>query len=181
MTQTLPRSLSQGGSTILYRHLILCVMLLLSAVSASAAVPASSINLSVEASATDLSAIVNQSLPKELYKGQGGLGTAVTVQRTGPVTVTASDNFIYLTLPIQLTFSYGFYESYPLRAGLRFKARVNVTPGLASEDRAVLYRSVRQSGRHPQAGAAFPEAEKVWLRALPSRYSGCWHRSLTTK
>jgi len=112
----------------LYRYLILFVMLLFSTVSASAAVPASSINLSVEAPAADLTAIVNQSLPKQLYKGQGGLGTAVTVQRTGPVVITASDNFIYLTLPVQLVFSYGFYESYPLRAGLRFKARVNVTP-----------------------------------------------------
>ena len=111
----------------MFRHLLLIILLCI-ATSASAAVPASSINLSVETSAADLSAIVNQSLPKELYKGQGGLGTSVTVQRTGPVTVTASDNFIYLTLPIQLTFSYGFYESYPLRAGLRFKARVNVTP-----------------------------------------------------
>lgn len=112
----------------MYRYLILFIILLFSTVSASAAVPASSINLSVEAPAADLTAIVNQSLPKQLYKGQGGLGTAVTVQRTGPVVITASDNFIYLTLPVQLVFSYGFYESYPLRAGLRFKARVNVTP-----------------------------------------------------
>ncbi|MDK9717704.1 MAG: DUF4403 family protein [Trichlorobacter sp.] len=112
----------------MYRHIILFVLLLFSAVSAFAAVPTSSINLSVESSASDLSAIVNQSLPKELYKGQGGLGTSVTVQRTGPVAVTANDNFIYLTLPVQLTFSYGFYESYPLRAGLRFKARVNISP-----------------------------------------------------
>jgi hypothetical protein len=101
---------------------------LLSTVCASAAVPPSSINLSVEASAADLAAIINQSLPKELYKGQGGLGTSVTVLRTGPIVVTASDNFVYLTLPVQLTFSYALYESYPLRAGLRFKAKVNVTP-----------------------------------------------------
>lgn len=111
----------------MFRYLLLIILFCI-ATSASAAVPASSINLSVESSASDLSAIVNQSLPKELYKGQGGLGTSVTVQRTGPVAVTANDNFIYLTLPVQLTFSYGFYESYPLRAGLRFKARVNITP-----------------------------------------------------
>lgn len=111
----------------MFRHLLLIILLCLTT-SASAAVPSSSINLSVEAPAADLSAIVNQSLPKDLYKGQGGLGTTVTVQRTGPVVITASDNFIYLTLPVQLVFSYGFYESYPLRAGLRFKARVNVTP-----------------------------------------------------
>jgi len=108
--------------------LILCILLLCSTAPASAAVPASSINLSVESSASDLSAIVNQSLPKELYKGQGGLGTSVKVLRTGPVAVTASDNFIYLTLPVQLTLGYGFYESYPLQAGLKFKARVEITP-----------------------------------------------------
>jgi len=91
-------------------------------------VPPSSINLSVETSAADLASIINRSLPRELYKGQGGLGTSVTVLRTGPIAVTASDNFVHLTLPVQLTFGYALYESYPLRAGLRFKARVSVTP-----------------------------------------------------
>jgi len=113
---------------MIYRLLITFLFLLLSTVCASAAVPPSSINLSVEASTTDLAAIINQSLPKELYKGQGGLGTSVTVLRTGPVLVTATDNFIYVTLPVQLTFSYALYESYPVKAGLRFKAKVNVTP-----------------------------------------------------
>jgi hypothetical protein len=110
------------------RLLILFIFLLLSTVSASAAVPPSSVNLSVEASTADLAAIVNRSLPKGLYQGQGGLGTSVTVIRTGPVAVTASDNFVYFTLPVQLTFSNAVFESYPLRAGLRFKAKMNVTP-----------------------------------------------------
>ena len=104
------------------------LFLSLSVVSASAAVSPSSINLSVETTAADLAAIINRSLPKELYKGEGGLGTSVTVLRTGPMAVTAADNFIYLTLPAQLTFSNFAYESYPLRAGLRFKAKVDVTP-----------------------------------------------------
>ncbi len=112
----------------MYRLSIVCILLFLSVASASAAVPPSSINLSVETSASDLSAIVNRALPQELYKGQGGLGTSVKVLRTGPVSITANDNFIYFTLPVQLTFGYGFYESYPLRAGLRFKARVDVSP-----------------------------------------------------
>ena len=110
------------------RIFVVFLILSLSPVYAFAAVPPSSINLDVETSAADLSAIINRSLPKELYKGQGGLGTSVTVLRTGPVAVSASDNFVYFTLPIQLTFGYSFYESYPLRAGLRFKARINVTP-----------------------------------------------------
>ncbi|MFA5353355.1 MAG: DUF4403 family protein, partial [Thermodesulfovibrionales bacterium] len=112
----------------MHRIFILLLFLLLSSLSASAAVPPSSINLSVETSAADLAAIVNRSLPKELYKGQGGLGTSVTVLRTGPAAVTATDNYVYLALPVKLTFSYALYESYPLRAELRFKAKVNVTP-----------------------------------------------------
>jgi hypothetical protein len=82
----------------------------------------------VETTAADLAAMINRSLPNELFKGEGGLGTSVTVLRTGPIAVTAADNFVYLTLPVQLTFSYALYVSYPLRAGLRFKAKVDVTP-----------------------------------------------------
>ena len=112
----------------MYRFVIIFFLLSLSSVCATASVPPSSINLNVETSAADLATIINRSLPKELYKGQGGLGTSVTVLRTGPVAVTATDNFVYLTLPVQLTFGYSLYESNPLRAGLRFKARVSVTP-----------------------------------------------------
>jgi hypothetical protein len=120
---------SKEGLAIFYRILTLSLFLSLSAVGALAAVqPSSSVNLSIVASTTDLAAIVNQSLPKELYKGQGGLGTSVTVLRTGPVVVSASDNYLYLTLPVQLTFNYAMYQSPPLKAGLKFKARMNVTP-----------------------------------------------------
>ena len=112
----------------MYRLFLLVFLFLCSVVPVFAGVPSSSINLSIEATAADLTNIINQSLPLELYKGQGGLGASVRVLRTGPVAVTASDSFVYLTLPVQLTFGYGFYESYPLRAGLKFKARVDVAP-----------------------------------------------------
>lgn len=101
--------------------------MLLVAESATAAAPPSSINLSVVTSATDLATIINQFLPKELYKGQGAMGTSVTVIRTGPVLVAAKDNFIFFWLPIQLTSQYAGYESYPIRTELRFKANVYVT------------------------------------------------------
>lgn len=125
---SLARYQFKEGIAIYSRIIIPLLFLLLGTLPAFAAVPQSSINLSIEASTADLATIINQSLPKELYKGQGGLGTSVTVLRTGPVAVTAADNFIHLVLPVQLTFSNALYESYPLRAGLRFKARVNVTP-----------------------------------------------------
>jgi hypothetical protein len=82
----------------------------------------------VESSAADLAAIINRSLPKELYKGEGGLGTSVSVLRTGPIIVSATDNFVYLALPVQLTFGYLAYESHPLRAGLRFRVKAYVAP-----------------------------------------------------
>ena len=112
--------------TIFCRLVTLIACLLVNTVCASAALPPSSISVRIEASAADLATIINQSLPKELYKGQGGLGTSVTVVRTGPVLVSASDNYVFFTVPVQLTFKYALYESYPLRAGLRFKAKVNV-------------------------------------------------------
>lgn len=96
-------------------------------VCAFAVVQPSSINLGVEASTTDLANIINQSLPKELYKGEGELGVSVTVLRTGPVAVTAADNFVFLSLPIQVTIRSALYESYPLRTNLKFKANVSVT------------------------------------------------------
>lgn len=113
---------------IFSRFCIVCLLLLCSAVPVLAAVPPSSINVRVEATAADLAAIINQALPNDLYKGKGGLGTSVSVLRAGQVVVSASDNFVYLTLPVQLIISNALYESYPMRAGLRFKAKVNVTP-----------------------------------------------------
>lgn len=111
------------------RRLLLFILpLLLCATAVSAAVPPSSVNLSITASAADLAAIINQSLPKELYKGQGGFGTTVSATRTGQVVVTASDNFVHLTIPVQLKFSTAMFESSPLNAGLKFKVRVSVTP-----------------------------------------------------
>lgn len=110
------------------RQIFILLVILFSVVSAHAAMPPSSLTLTIETTAADLAAIVNQSLPHELYTGQGALGTKVTVQRTGPVGITAEDNIISIALPVQLSFKYGLYESYPLRATLRFTARPQVTP-----------------------------------------------------
>ena len=112
----------------LLRFFVVSLFLLFGSAHASAAVPLSTVNIGIAASAADLAAIVNQSLPVDLYKGQAGLGTTVTVSRTGPVVMTANDNFICFTVPVQLIFRYTVYESYPLRTELRFKARASVTP-----------------------------------------------------
>jgi hypothetical protein len=74
-----------------------------------------------------LSRILNQSLQKELYRGNGGLGTTLEVLRTGPVIITAANDFLYLSLPVQLTFGYGMFTTIPLKTDLRFKAKISAT------------------------------------------------------
>ena len=88
----------------------------------------STINLRVETSTADLGNILNKSINKDLYKGQGSFGASVEIVRTGPVVVTSSNDYIYLSLPVQLTFGYGMFSTGPLKSNLRFKAKVNVTP-----------------------------------------------------
>jgi len=109
-------------------RLILPILFLLcTALPASAGAPPSTLNLSITATATDLAGLINRSLPAKLYEGQGVLGTTVTVTRNGQVGVTAADDYINLYVPVQLVFSNAFSRSYPLPAGLRFKARLQVT------------------------------------------------------
>jgi hypothetical protein len=108
----------------------LLVVVLSTASVCSAAVNASDlsvINLSIDAATADLSRILNQSLQKELYKGNGGLGTSLEVLRAGPAVITAANDFVYLSLPVQLTFGYGMFTTVPLKTDLRFKAKITAT------------------------------------------------------
>ncbi len=108
---------------------LLCAVLTTTSV-CSAAVNDSAlsvINLSVDATTADLSRILNKSLQKELYKGNGGLGTSVEVLRTGPAVITAANDFVYLSLPVQLSFGYGMFTTVPLKTDLRFKAKITTT------------------------------------------------------
>lgn len=114
------------------RHIIslLALFLLASTICEAAGngVQSSTINLQVEVSTADLGNILSQSIKKEVYQGQGSLGTSVEVLRAGAIAVTASNDFIYLSIPVQMTFGYGMFTTGPLKTELRFKAKVNVTP-----------------------------------------------------
>ena len=116
---------------MVFRCLIGLLVAALSTVSVcSAAVNGSAlsvINLSVDATTADLSRILNQSLQKELYRGNGGLGTSVEVLRTGPAVITAANDFVYLSLPVQLSFGYGMFSTLPMKTDLRFKAKITTT------------------------------------------------------
>ena len=91
-------------------------------------VPPSTINIRVDAAAADLANILNKSVSKDLFKGQGGYGTSVEIVRNGPIVVTTANDFVNLSIPVQLTFGYGMFTTGPLRTDLRFKAKVSVTP-----------------------------------------------------
>jgi hypothetical protein len=89
----------------------------------------STLNVGVEASAGELAAMLNRMIPKELYKGSTKTkGLTADLLRTGPVAVSASDNFIHLTIPISLSLSYGMFETPAVATRLKFKVNARVTP-----------------------------------------------------
>jgi hypothetical protein len=89
----------------------------------------SSINVPIEASADDISKALNRTLGKELYNGSTKTkGLSAKVLRNGTVAVSAADNFIYFTVPVSLSLSYGMFETPPVAVKLKFKASAKITP-----------------------------------------------------
>lgn len=89
----------------------------------------STINIAVETNEADLAETLNRLTPKELYKGGTKTsGITATVQRSGPITVNAADNFVHLTVPVSISMRYGLFETIPLNTRLKFKLNARVTP-----------------------------------------------------
>ena len=89
----------------------------------------SSITVTVEASAKDLTTTLDRLVPKELYKGATKTkGLNATVLRNGPIVVTTADNFIYLNIPIAMSLGYGLFETPTIAPRLKFKVTAKVTP-----------------------------------------------------
>lgn len=89
----------------------------------------STLNIPVELSVDELARVLNQTIRKELFKGSTRTsGVAADVVRNGPIAVSAADNFLYITLPVAMTLSYGMYELKPIPLKLKFKATAGVTP-----------------------------------------------------
>ena len=89
----------------------------------------SSLNISIGASAGELSELVNRLIGKELYKGATKTnGVGATVLRNGPILVSAADGYLFLTIPISLSLNYSFFETPTLHTALRFKLSPKVTP-----------------------------------------------------
>ncbi|WP_240731884.1 DUF4403 family protein [Geobacter sp. FeAm09] len=89
----------------------------------------STLNLPIEATTTELAAVLNRTVPKELYRGATRTsGLTADVVRNGPIAVTAADNYLYVTLPVAMSLSYGMFETPAVPLTLRFKATAGITP-----------------------------------------------------
>lgn len=89
----------------------------------------SSLSISVEASEKDLGTNLNRIIPKELYKGSTSTkGLSAVITRNGQIAVNAADNYLYLTIPISISMSYGMFETPAITNKLKFKLGARVTP-----------------------------------------------------
>ena len=89
----------------------------------------SMLNVPIEASTDDLARVLNQTVRKELYKGSTKTrGVSADVVRNGAIVVGAADNYLFITMPISLTLSYGMFQTAAIPLKLKFKAKADVTP-----------------------------------------------------
>ena len=89
----------------------------------------SSLNVPIEASSDALARSLNQVIGREIYKGSTRYsGLTADVLRSGPIVVTAADNYLYLTLPVSVSLNYGFFKSPAIASKLKFKLAAKVTP-----------------------------------------------------
>lgn len=89
----------------------------------------STLNVPVEMSTDELAKILNQAIRKELYRGSTTTkGISTDLLRNGPILVSATDNFLYITLPIVMSLSTGMFETKPIPLKLKFRATAGVTP-----------------------------------------------------
>lgn len=89
----------------------------------------STLNIPIEASTDELAAVLNQSLPAQLYRGTAGMKNLnADVKRNGPVAVSAADDYLYLTLPIAMSLGYGMFETRAVPLKLRFRITAAVSP-----------------------------------------------------
>ena len=89
----------------------------------------STLNIPIEMSTDDLAKILNATVGKELYKGSTKTkGMSADVFRNGPMSLSAADNFIFISLPVTISLSYSMFETNPIPLKLKFKVTASVTP-----------------------------------------------------
>ncbi len=89
----------------------------------------SSLNIGFEASSDELAAILNQMIRKEIYRGSTKIGgLTAEILRNGPISVTAADNYVYLTMPVIMSLSYEGFRAPAISSKLRFRLNARITP-----------------------------------------------------
>ena len=89
----------------------------------------STLNVPIEVSADEVGKVLNQVIRRELYKGSTKTrGVTADILRNGPITVSAADNYIYFTLPVTMSLSYGMFETPATPLKLKFRANPKVSP-----------------------------------------------------
>ncbi len=89
----------------------------------------STLNIPIEASTSELAKVLNQTVRRELYKGSANTwGLAAEMVRNGSITVSAADNYLYVTLPVSMSLRYGMFETAAIPVKLKFKATAGITP-----------------------------------------------------
>ena len=89
----------------------------------------STLNIPIEITTDELARVLNQTIRRELYKGSTRTrGMTADVVRNGPIIVSAADDFLYVTLPISMSLSYGMFEIPAIPLKLKFKATAGATP-----------------------------------------------------
>jgi hypothetical protein len=84
----------------------------------------STLNIPIEISTDELARVLNQTIRRELYKGSTRTrGMTADVVRNGPIV-----DFLYVTLPISMSLSYGMFEIPAIPLKLKFKATAGATP-----------------------------------------------------
>jgi hypothetical protein len=89
----------------------------------------STLNVPIEVTSEEVGKVLNQSIRRELYKGSTRTrGVTADILRNGPIVVSAADNYIYFTLPVTMSLSYGMFETPATPLKLKFRANPRITP-----------------------------------------------------
>lgn len=89
----------------------------------------STLNIPIEVTTVELARVLNQTVRNELYKGSTkARGVTADVVRNGSIIVSAADNYLFVTIPISMSLSYGMYGLKPIPLKLKFKVTASVTP-----------------------------------------------------
>ncbi len=89
----------------------------------------SRLNITIEASANELSDTLNRSIDRNLYSGITRMGgVTADIRRNGRIVVVAADDSIFLTFPVSMSVSYGMLETPAITTSLKFKLNPGITP-----------------------------------------------------